>query len=86
MRARCELQISSCEGGLVLEVGSVGPERLTGSLERLIPVWRPGRGGTVVETTFALVRVGGSCTGWVEVTVGKEVAAPRPRPKSLSAD
>jgi len=86
VRASCELQISSCEGSLVLEVGSGRPERLTGSLERLIPVRRPGRGGTVVETTFALVRVGGVCTGWVEVTVGREVSAPRPRPKALSAD
>jgi hypothetical protein len=42
---------------------------LHGTLERLLPVRRPGREGTVVETTFALLRIAGTCVGWVEVSM-----------------
>lgn len=47
--------------------------RWDGNLERVIPVRRPGPAGSVVETTFALVRVDGRAVGWLETSV---VAAP----------
>jgi hypothetical protein len=42
---------------------------LEGTLERLLPVRRPGREGTVVETTFALLRIAGALVGWLEVSM-----------------
>ncbi len=65
-RADAALRLGDGEGALTL-YGSDGSV-LAGRLERLIPVRRPGREGTVVETTFALVRVAGTCVGWLEVT------------------
>jgi hypothetical protein len=42
---------------------------LEGTLERLIPVRRPGAPGTVVETLFALYRTSAAAAGWLELTV-----------------
>lgn len=80
VHARCDLQLSSTAGSIALAVvtGDRRPERLTGVLERLIPVRRPGREATVIETTFALIRVDDSYLGWVEVTVATELPAPSP--------
>lgn len=79
VRASCDLQMTASAGSIALEVisGDGRSERLIGVLDRLIPIRRPGREGTVIETTFALVRIGGSRLGWVEVTLGTEVPSPR---------
>ncbi len=42
---------------------------MVGRLERVIPVRRPGPFESVVETTFALVRVDGRANGWLELSV-----------------
>ena len=60
------VRLDDGRGSLALYATS-GPV-LEGRLERLMPVRRPGREGTVVQTTFALVRVAGTCIGWLELT------------------
>jgi hypothetical protein len=71
VRAICDLTLTARSGSLMLEIaGDAGEsDRLLGTLERLIPVRRPGREGSVIETTFALVRCDGRYLGWVEISV-----------------
>jgi hypothetical protein len=64
--ARVVLALGGATPSMTLESGG---RILAGTLERLIPVRRPGRDGSVVETTFALFRVAGACAGWVEVSM-----------------
>ena len=51
--------------------------RLRASLERIMPVLRPGPGGTVVETTYAMVRAGERSIGWLEMSVLRGVSEDR---------
>lgn len=69
-QARYALRLSASEGTLELTVDDASGRsfRCIGALERLIPVRRPGRGDTVVETTFAMIRVDGRPCGWAEMT------------------
>jgi len=43
------------------------------TLERPIPVRRPGAGGSVVETVYALGRIGAAPLGWLELTVERGI-------------
>jgi hypothetical protein len=75
--ADCDVRLAADAGTITLAIAAPerGAARLVGFLERLIPVRRPGREGTVVETTFALVRVDGANMGWAEITVVKAISA-----------
>jgi hypothetical protein len=66
----CDVLLAPPDGRLVLTVatGAAEPCILTGTLERLIPVRRPGRAGTVVLTVYALCRLGGNLFGWLELS------------------
>jgi hypothetical protein len=66
--AGAELRFAADSNRLALVGDARRGTPLHASLERLIPIRRPGREGTVVETTFALVRVRGACAGWVELS------------------
>jgi hypothetical protein len=69
VRAAARIEVSPEEGSLVVE-GTGGHDLLvTASLERVIPVRRPGPCDTVVETRFALVREGARSLGWLEFSV-----------------
>jgi hypothetical protein len=48
---------------------------ISARLERMIPVLRPGPRGSIVQTTFALVRVAGHAIGWLELSVRRDVPA-----------
>lgn len=61
--------LSFAEDERSLALREPGGRALEGTLERLLPVRRPGRDDTVVETTFALLRVAGTCVGWLEVSM-----------------
>jgi hypothetical protein len=78
VHAKCDLRLAATESAidLALVIGTERPQRVAGRLERLIPVRRPGRDGTVIETTFALVRAQSRCAGWVEITVASTGSAP----------
>jgi hypothetical protein len=69
-----EIRLGAASGEILLQIppesGWAGP--LRGALERLLPVRRPGPFGSVVETTFALVRVDGESVGWLELSVIRE--------------
>lgn len=70
-RARVDVHLGTTEGTLVLviEEPTALARTITATMERAIPVRRPGRDGAVVETTFALVRAEGVYLGWIEVSV-----------------
>jgi hypothetical protein len=74
VRALATIRIGESTGSLMLEPtsGWRGTEPLSGSLERMIPVRRPGPLGSVIATTFALVRVDGASVGWLEASVVNE--------------
>ena len=55
-------------GRLALEIAGTGAKRMVGMLERMIPVRRPGRFDSVIETTYATIRAGDASIGWAEVT------------------
>ena len=76
----CDLQLSSPTGSLTLALVNANTHRdpIQGTLERMIPVRRSGREGTVIETIFALVRVDDRCCGWVEVSIGVDLPGRRP--------
>lgn len=61
--------LSFADGERSLALRESGGRTLEGTLERLLPVRRPGREGTVVETTFALLRIAGTFVGWLEVSM-----------------
>jgi hypothetical protein len=44
---------------------------MNATLERPIPVRRPGAAGSVVETVYALCRIDGAPTGWLELSVDR---------------
>lgn len=67
LRVAGDLSFADAERSLALR--EAGGRILEGTLERLLPVRRPGREGTVVETTFALLRNGGTLVGWLEVSM-----------------
>ncbi len=67
-----EVRIGVDAGSFVLDGLSGWPSCLEGSLERLLPVRRPGPLELVIETTFALMRIDGRSVGWLEVTVLRE--------------
>ena len=48
-----------------------GAADLDATLDRPIPVRRPGPAGTVIETVFALCRIPNAPTGWLELTVDR---------------
>ncbi|MEO6027486.1 MAG: hypothetical protein ABIR79_11525 [Candidatus Binatia bacterium] len=77
-RARVDIDLGTTEGTLVLAIEEPPAlaRTVTATLERAIPVRRPGRDGAVVETTFALVRVEGSYLGWIEVSVERMPPVP----------
>lgn len=62
-------QLSLAAEDRSLTLRAAGGPSLEGRLERLLPVRRPGREGTVVETTFAMLRIAGACVGWLEVSI-----------------
>ncbi len=70
-RAACDLRWSRAAGTIELLFASDGDraEQLTGRLERLVPVRRPGRDGAVIEGTYALVRFATGDVGWAEIAV-----------------
>ncbi len=70
-RGRAEVRLGATTGTLRLDLddGSSGSARVDAVLERVIPVRRPGPFGSVVATTFALVRVGARSMGWLEAAV-----------------
>ncbi len=59
------------DGALRIRVDGAGgaSDTLDATLERPIPVRRPGAAGSVVETVYALCRIDGAPTGWLELTV-----------------
>jgi hypothetical protein len=64
---RADVALHLTGGGGTFEMACRGPRPLPplhATLERPIPVRRPGRHGAVVETTFALVRTAGRHLGW----------------------
>ena len=71
LRAGCELAWSRAAGTIELAIARDGDQLrpLAGQLERLIPVRRPGRDGSVIEGTYALVRFVTGEVGWAEITV-----------------
>ena len=71
LRATFALGLAAAAGTLELDLADANGAslRLVGTLERLIPVRRPGRAGTVLETTYAMFRVDGRHIGWAEVTI-----------------
>jgi hypothetical protein len=76
VRVLGEVRLGATAGTLHLaRTHGPGPRRLHASLERLIPVRRPGPRGTVVATTFALVRVAGRSVGWLEAAVLNDPAS-----------
>jgi hypothetical protein len=70
VRMAGEVRLGDACGEILLRAphGS-GWEPLHGTLERLLPVRRPGPFGSVVETVFAVVRMGGQSVGWLELSV-----------------
>ncbi|HEY2385879.1 MAG TPA: hypothetical protein VGK30_02875 [Candidatus Binatia bacterium] len=54
---------------LRLETADGATHVLASALERRIPVRRPGREGSVVETFFAICRATGTAPGWLDLTV-----------------
>jgi hypothetical protein len=54
---------------LRLETADGATHALASPLERRIPVRRPGREGSVVETFFAICRQTGGAPGWLDLTV-----------------
>jgi hypothetical protein len=67
---RCDLTIGARSGSLRLTVrGSAGEHDVTGVLERVIPVRRPGRAGSVIEIRYALCRCPTLAPGWIELSV-----------------
>jgi hypothetical protein len=71
LRLRGEVRLGSEAGTLFLAAPGAGgwDMPLAGTLERLLPVRRPGPFGSVIETTFALIRVDGRSVGWLELSV-----------------
>jgi hypothetical protein len=74
--ARCTLELAASGGAVDLAVtdGDGLRARIEGRLERVIPVRRPGRAGSVIETRYALCRLAATPPGWLELSV--ELAAP----------
>jgi hypothetical protein len=75
---RADVALHLTGGGGTFEMACRGPRPLPplhATLERPIPVRRPGRHGAVVETTFALVRTAGRHLGWIEVSVERSAGA-----------
>ena len=68
LHAECAVRWSRTAGTIELAVGDGGP-LLTGRLERLIPIRRPGRDGAVIEGTYAVVRFATGDLGWAEIAV-----------------
>lgn len=60
---------------LRIDDDAAGPTTVVASVERAIPVRRPGRDGAVVETTFALVRAQGRYLGWFEMSIERAATA-----------
>lgn len=87
LRAEAEVRLGATNGTLRLEVGDdLGcAERIEAVLERVIPVRRPGPFGSVIATTFALVRVGARSVGWFEAAMLKERAELVGEPDRASA-
>ncbi len=75
IRALATVVIGADRGTLELDATeTLGPAfRMIAVLDRLVPVRRPGRDQTVIETTYAVIRVDGHPIGWVEVTVSAEI-------------
>lgn len=75
--ARVAIDLATTGGtlALVIEEPVALARTVRAILERAIPVRRPGREGTVVETTFALVRAGGAYLGWIEVSIERAPSA-----------
>jgi len=70
LAGRCDLTIGARSGSMRLTVtGSAGAYEVTGVLERVIPVRRPGRAGSVIETRYALCRCPMLAPGWIELSV-----------------
>jgi hypothetical protein len=77
LRARGTIALTTEGGTLDLAIRDPAAETapLRATLERPIPVRRPGRDGMVVETTFALVRADGRYLGWLELSLERPAAA-----------
>ncbi len=71
VEATAAIDVSSEGGTLVLEGADERAEAvaIVATVERVIPVRRPGPRDTVVETRFAVVRVAGGAVGWLEISV-----------------
>ena len=61
--------MSFADGERLLTLRDAGGRVLDGTLERQLPVPRPGRECTVVETTLALQRAAETWVGWLEVSM-----------------
>jgi hypothetical protein len=72
----CDVILTHSGGQLRLDVTAAGETRVfTATLERLIPVRRPGRARSVILTVFALCLPTGCPAGWIEVST-QHPAAP----------
>ncbi len=76
VRAMAAVRLFDTEGEVHVDFdgGLVPP--LHGLLERLIPVRRPGPSGSVIATTFAVIRIDGRNVGWIEASVLHENLGP----------
>jgi hypothetical protein len=73
VRMAGEVRLGDACGEILLRAPHASEwEALHGTLERLLPVRRPGPFGSVVETVFAVVRMGGQSVGWLELSVLRE--------------
>jgi hypothetical protein len=67
------LALDTYAGTLAADVGGAA---IQGTVERLIPIRRPGKPGRVLRTTYGLVRTVGAAPGWIELTTEHVIAPP----------
>jgi hypothetical protein len=80
--AHCTLDVALNGGAIALAVshGDGLRAHIDGRIERVIPVRRPGRAGSVIETRYALCCFAGAPPGWLELSVELvPTTAPAPR-------
>ena len=66
------------DGSVALTLATPGAPatRLEATLDRVIPIRRPGRAGTVIRTAYARCRIAGRTAGWIELTTEHPLASP----------